>query len=328
MTVRRWLLLACVLIGIVGFNDAPRAQGPAAAFHAVGFLPGARAASMIRDATRVGGVIHAVGGAAARPCTGTSGICGETDTAVLWKFDGSHRHIGGASRRRPNTTSTAPLSATPSRLTPPLSPARRGRLRLARTVTRPRSNQSSSVSYSERTASNQGISAAVAIASNDGAVLYGSTSLGTIALSRGFRFDPLAVLPNSVVLPLVAVGDNQNPVAERGTSANGSVAVGSSFSTTSNHKAYRYVHGRASLRSLFSRVGRSTTHGRCPRTATWFSSPATAWPTQRAKRTSTPRVLGRFRQSDRRTPVGLQARARARPDYRRAARSTRGGDDR
>src|SRR5687767_8965686 len=45
MPRRRWLLLSCALIGILGIGDHPRAQGPAAAFHAPGDLPGGGVAS-------------------------------------------------------------------------------------------------------------------------------------------------------------------------------------------------------------------------------------------------------------------------------------------
>ena len=62
MPTRRWLTLFCVLIGIVAVTGRPRAQGPAAAFYAVGDLPGGGATTVIRDATQSGGVVYAVGG--------------------------------------------------------------------------------------------------------------------------------------------------------------------------------------------------------------------------------------------------------------------------
>lgn len=130
MPTRRWLLLPCVLIGIVAVTGGPRAQGPVAAFHAVGQLPGLRAqpASIIRDATRVGNVIYAVGGAAERLCSPTSGLCGETDTAVLWRFDGRTRRRSRPCRLSlpawPTQRPQRRCLRTPSHLAPPSLAAR------------------------------------------------------------------------------------------------------------------------------------------------------------------------------------------------------------
>jgi hypothetical protein len=61
--------------------------------HVVGDLPGGGATTRITDATWVDGVIYAVGGAVARvTCpSGPSGPgpCAGTDTAILWRSDGS-----------------------------------------------------------------------------------------------------------------------------------------------------------------------------------------------------------------------------------------------
>ena len=92
--MRKWPLLVCVLIGISAFGGRPNAQAPAAAFHAVGDLPGGGATTIIRDATQSGGVIYAVGGAVTRQttCGGVpppgAGPCAGTDTPILWRFDG------------------------------------------------------------------------------------------------------------------------------------------------------------------------------------------------------------------------------------------------
>src|SRR5690348_15795819 len=89
--MRKRLLLVCVLIGISTFGGGSNAQGPAAALHAVGDLPGGGATTIIRDATRSGDVISAVGSAAtillgcgvpgSAPCAGP-------DTPILWRYDG------------------------------------------------------------------------------------------------------------------------------------------------------------------------------------------------------------------------------------------------
>ena len=232
-----------VVLIVVAWAGSPltvtsRAQGPTAAFHAIGHLPGPRAASIVRDATRVGGVIHAVGGAAVRPCTVTSGICGETDTAVLWRFDGTNATLEPLPDIVINTTSTTPLSAYA--ITPDAAYIASQARTVATGVTR-RAVRVTTSSLANLLLSSTLPAAAVAT-SIDGTILYGSTNLETIAPARGYRFD--AVATTSALIPFVSPGvDTQNPVAERGSSANGNVAIGSSFSTTSNHKAYRYVHG-------------------------------------------------------------------------------------
>ena len=66
MPTRKMLALLCVLLAIVALTPRPHAEGPIAALHVVGDLPGGGATTRITDATRVGGVIYAVGGAVAR----------------------------------------------------------------------------------------------------------------------------------------------------------------------------------------------------------------------------------------------------------------------
>ena len=114
MLVRKCLLL-CVLTGIVAFGGRPSAQGPVAAFYGIGQLSGLRAqpASLVRDATQVGGVIYAVGGATTRECfVAGAGGCGDTDTAVLWRFDGTNpATLDALPNIAVNTLSTTSLTA-------------------------------------------------------------------------------------------------------------------------------------------------------------------------------------------------------------------------
>ncbi len=227
----------------------PRAQGPIAAFHAIGDLPGGGFTTWIKDATRSGGVIHAVGGAVARVTCPTGAPCASTDTGILWRSDGS------ALRVLPDVVSTSfnpPVTA--SAITPDgayiASTARD-----LNTSTTPASSILRAVRVETNSLTNLNLSAfsppltisagAVAI-STSGSILYGRRS------GRGIRFDTSD--STNVLIPLVCPGvnlqcpgtaDNFNPVAERGSSADGSVAVGSSFNTTTSnqrHKAYRYVH--------------------------------------------------------------------------------------
>ena len=60
MRTRRLLFVAGVLAGVVGFNESPSTQSPAAAFHAIGDLPGGGFTTIIWDATRAGGAIAAL----------------------------------------------------------------------------------------------------------------------------------------------------------------------------------------------------------------------------------------------------------------------------
>ena len=63
--MKKWLLLVCVLIGLVAFTEHPRAQDPPAAIYGIGDLSGGAVSSAVRDATRAAGVIYAVGASTA-----------------------------------------------------------------------------------------------------------------------------------------------------------------------------------------------------------------------------------------------------------------------
>src|SRR5215211_6617278 len=79
MPANRWLV-PCALIGIVAFAGHPRAQDPPAVIYGIGDLPGGAFSSAVRDATRVDGVIYAVGASAANALGNTP----QLDTPVLW----------------------------------------------------------------------------------------------------------------------------------------------------------------------------------------------------------------------------------------------------
>ena len=67
MRLLRWFTVA-TLVGIVPL--AGRAQSPAApVFHAIGDLSGGTTSSNVRDATRVGTMIYAVGASVQNPQT-------------------------------------------------------------------------------------------------------------------------------------------------------------------------------------------------------------------------------------------------------------------
>ena len=265
MAIRRPLLLFFVLLGVIGSVDRPRADHPAVAFYGIGHLPSLRqpqAVSLVRDATQVGDVIYAVGGSATRVCvpgpfppggTGT-GLCGFTDTAVLWRFDGTNpATLEALPNIAANTTFTTPLTAYA--ITPDAqfiasrarNSATTGARATVRVTTDDLTNWNLSGQFPE-------LGGAVATAiSSDGTILYGSTNEENFNPVGGFHhrgavFD-LAQPSRSAFILFVSPSDTWNPVAERGTSADGSVAVGSSYPTPTsstiptNHKAYRYVHG-------------------------------------------------------------------------------------
>lgn len=239
MTIRQWLLLSCVVAGIVAFGSRPNAQGPTAAFYAVGDLPGGASFSIIKDATRAGGVIYAVGGGvdlSAFP---------SFDSAVLWRFDGTNPPtLTQLPDLVTNTTATSRLSAYA--ITPDAayiaSQARSSATSAARAAVRVTTSSLANLNLSAFLPSTASPVAAVAT-SSDGTILYGvrNVLVSGVQRSLGVRIDTLGAT-NSLI-PFVGASDTDNPVAERGTSASGCVAVGSSFSTAANHKAYRYVHG-------------------------------------------------------------------------------------
>jgi hypothetical protein len=254
MPTRKWLLLPCVLLGIVALSPRPHAQGPTAALHVVGDIPGGGATTRITDASRVGGVIYAVGGAVARvTCPlGPRGLgpCASTDTGILWRSDGSALQV------LPDVVSTSFNPAVSASAITPDGAYIASTARDLDTSTTPASSILRAVRVETNSLTNLNLSAsappvtlsagAVAI-STDGTILYGHRS------GRGIRFDTSN--STNVLIPLVCpvvnagcpvIADDSNPVADRGSSGNGSVAVGSSFNSTSlnpRRKAYRYVHG-------------------------------------------------------------------------------------
>ena len=87
--------------------DVNTVSGPiSAASHAVGDLPGGPVISSVRDATRVGGVLYAVGASTSHsqiPCISPNNPVGcvqqfSPDTALLWTFDG----VNGTLTRLPD----------------------------------------------------------------------------------------------------------------------------------------------------------------------------------------------------------------------------------
>src|SRR5262245_18728176 len=98
MSIAKKLLLVTVLIGVAAFPGRPQAQspGPAAAFHAIGDLPGGDPTftTLVKDATRVGNTIYAVGGLNTKS-PNCNAPCFRTDTPFLWQFNGTTATLTG-----------------------------------------------------------------------------------------------------------------------------------------------------------------------------------------------------------------------------------------
>ena len=88
MLTRKKLLLLSLLVGIAALTVHPRAQDPpavaVAVIQGIGDLTGGAVSSAVRDATRVDGVIYAVGASSAN----TVGSTPQLDTPVLWSSTG------------------------------------------------------------------------------------------------------------------------------------------------------------------------------------------------------------------------------------------------
>ena len=251
MRTRKWLVLLCLLVGIIGFGDHPKAAGPTATFHVIGDLPGGGATTVIKDATKVNGVIYAVGGAVTRQtlCGNAGQVpCGATDTAILWRSDGN-----GTPQALPDIASplqnpavtafaiTRNASYIASTARDVIPGTTNSILRAVRVTTNTLANENLSAYLPALT-----VSAGAVAVSEPGTVLYGNAS------GLAVRFDTATQTRVNIPLLCPSVGGacthvhNVNGVAEKGTSADGSVAVGSSsfFSAPNvfNRLAYRYVH--------------------------------------------------------------------------------------
>ncbi|MGH9237191.1 MAG: putative Ig domain-containing protein [Vicinamibacterales bacterium] len=250
--MRKWLLFWCFLAGIIGFGDRPKAAGPTATFHVIGDLPGGGATTVIKDATEVDGVIYAVGGAVARvacPSGPPPAPCASTDTAILWRSDGN-----GTPQALPDIASpvqnpavtafaiTRNASYIASTARDVIAGTTNSILRAVRVTTNTLSNDENLSAYSPALT----VSAGAVAVSESGTVLYGNAS------GLAIRFDTATQTKVNIPLLCPSVGGacthvhNVNGVAEKGTSADGSVAVGTSsfFSAPNvfNRLAYRYVH--------------------------------------------------------------------------------------
>jgi hypothetical protein len=245
MFVRRSALLSVVVLGIVASSSGPSAQAPVARFHAVGDLPGGGAFTLIRDATRVGQTIYAVGGAVARDATSTPPcLPSRVDTPILWAFDGTAATVTPLPDFTANLNSVrgAANDITPDGRYIASQAAGGGNwaVRVDATLL-PSAVANVNIQQAMSPQFLDPMLPAAAV-SSDGTILYGATAATTANgnVSRVSRFD----LPTGTRTLVPTLGaDNQNSVAPGGISSDGSVAVGDSFTTGLPSRAYRYVHG-------------------------------------------------------------------------------------
>jgi len=221
---------------------AARAQAP---FHAVGDLPGGTFSSQVRDATKVNGVIYAVGSTTTRTSAAACpSPCQSGDTAFLWRWDGT----SGSMTALPNlvVNNGATTFITASAITPDgayiasraRSNAFNGQRQAVRVTTAlvpfPSANYNLTTLFSPALAPNTFANAISA----DGSILYGTATGGGLAA----RFDVSG--GTSTIIPLLP-GMSTNGPAARGTSADGSVLVGTTTDATTRY-AFRYVQGAGS----------------------------------------------------------------------------------
>jgi hypothetical protein len=208
-------------------------------FFGVGDLPGGVVGSEVRDATRVGNTIHAVGTSSASSVNG--------DTAFLWTSAGG---IVALPQIVPGLESTSALIA--SAITPDAAyVASRARYNVSnpflRQAVRVATSNLSNLPLGHLPA-NVTLSAATAI-SHDGSVLYGFARYAASS-TRNQAVRYTAAGPTITPIPFLDAADTSSGPAGRGTSADGSVMVGTSTNDNVSvnfyglgNRAFRYVHG-------------------------------------------------------------------------------------
>ena len=190
-----------------------------AKFYGIGDLPGGIVYSEARDATKVNGVIYAVGNSAANPGS-TAG-----DTSVLWTSNGGLRALPNLVTN-PNGTTFITASAITPNATFIASRARNVPVGGARNAVRVAVNGFTNLNLGFLPGLN--FSAATAI-SNDGSILYGFAQFLPTGQNRTVRF--LASDTSITPIPILTAGHDASGPAARGASADGSVVVGTTWNS-------------------------------------------------------------------------------------------------
>jgi FG-GAP-like repeat len=213
---------------------------PSGTLHGIGDLPGGINFSVVRAATKTGGVIFATGGSAANP--GSTG----PDTSIVWTSTGGLRSLTNFA-----SNSTAINVVQGGAITPDgayiAASLRAGSGGSQRHAARVATNGLTSLDLGTLPGFPQ-FSSASSI-SNDGSVLYGLARYEAGGKIQAVRFT--ASGPTITAIPFLLAGDDTSFVTQNGASSNGSIAVGTSvnsgvdggdFFGNGNH-AFRYVQG-------------------------------------------------------------------------------------
>ena len=229
----------------------PAVPGALAKLHGVGELSDGSTFSEVRDATKFGGVIYAVGD------SNSYGLATGGDTAFVWTSTDGIRPLPDivTNFTGTNFSSTSAIALTPN---------------AAYIASRARATANAQSRHAVRVTTsslaNLDLGTLVGFTnseahtiSNDGAVLYGIanyTNLSSVPVkTRAVRFTAGSTTPT--IIPFLNVGDTNSAPADRATSADGSVVVGRSTNGTVDastaspggngiglgNQAFRYVHG-------------------------------------------------------------------------------------
>ena len=232
--LRIWLAaVAGVLLSIVPSTGLAQVK-----FFGVGDLPGGIVQSDVRDATRVGNVLYAVGGSSAN-----AGSTGD-DTAFLWTS------TGGMTALPPLTAGVVATNVVVgSAITPdaqyiasrahfnPVAPGQRHAVRVT---------TAGLVNLDLGTLPGFPQNSVATSISSDGSVLYGWARYDAAGDLQAVRFT--AAGPTVTAIPFLNAGDVTSSPAARGASSDGTVMVGTSASATAGpygpgNAAFRYVQG-------------------------------------------------------------------------------------
>ena len=220
---------------------APAIVGAQVTLYGVGDLPGGITQSEVRDTTRVGTVLYAVGGSAAN--AGSTG----NDTAFLWTSTGGITALPPLAAGLIDTNPVIASAITPDAV----YIASRARFNPANTF------QRHAVRVTTAGLVNLDLgglpafpqqSVATAI-SSDGSVLYGFARYNAGGQTQAVRYTVAGLTVTAI--PFLNVGDNTSSPTARGTSSDGSVMVGTSTNLVTSggnfygpgNGAFRYVQG-------------------------------------------------------------------------------------
>jgi hypothetical protein len=266
----RWFLFLalCALVPLTG-----RAQGPAQpVFHAIGDLPGGPTLSSVRDATRVGTMIYAVGASAANAqtlCTapnvpaGCVGVYGQ-DTPVLWSYDTAN-NTGSLTALPAIVNNTVAGNGVVANAITPDGNYIASQARIANNTPQATAVRVTralvpfpAANFDLRPAPyNSTAPSGAAAISDDGSVLWGNNNAG-----RAMRWD-LTNAAGNVTIPLLRPTDNRNNILAHDSSANGRIGAGVSFNAANPglSQAFRYGFNPATNTGTLSGVPFSTNGG-------------------------------------------------------------------